>query len=398
MIRFHRFRVNPRILVLASILLVITALMVIPAYVLRNQYHRLIIDEMRMRAEGLAVSVSALIEGELEIYRRLHEVRAIEELDDEELAEYLRLNATLHHIQTYAKADFIYTEKWIDSDTIAYVLDGTEPGTPLFSDLGDLDVMGVVERSVFLNRTVGSTDLIYVTNWGSYITGYAPIVDPQDDTVLGIVGVDYSANSVREHTRTMDLMIGASFFFLILLISIGIFIAFILMARASMEDYLTKLPSRRYFFRRLRDEIRTVKGGNRSFCLMLMDVDWFKMVNDTLGHTEGDRLLVNISGVIRKETRSIDSIARYGGDEFAVILPECSFSQGLTIARRIQHAVTLIDATPSRKASLSIGLAQWESEMDEMMLIECTDKALYQAKAAGKGKISVYDQSLERGS
>jgi diguanylate cyclase (GGDEF)-like protein len=258
--------------------------------------------------------------------------------------------------------------------------------------------MGVVERSVFLNRTVGSTDLIYVTNWGSYITGYAPIVDPQDETVLGIVGVDYSANSVREHTRTMDLMIGASFFFLILLISIGIFIAFILMARASMEDYLTKLPSRRYFFRRLRDEIRTVKGGNRSFCLMLMDVDWFKMVNDTLGHTEGDRLLVNISGVIRKETRSIDSIARYGGDEFAVILPECSISQGLTIARRIQHAVTLIDATPSRKASLSIGLAQWEPEMDEMMLIECTDKALYQAKAAGKGKISVYEPSVERDS
>lgn len=109
-----------------------------------------------------------------------------------------------------------------------------------------------------------------------------------------------------------------------------------------------------------------------------------------MGHIAGDRLLVSIAEVIRSHIRATDTGARYGGDEFAVILPGCSLKQGTEIAETILDAVSRLEAIPGKQASLSIGLVAWKDPMDDHTIISCADEALYQSKSRGRGVITVY--------
>lgn len=392
--RHHRSRINPQIVLLAVILVIITALMAIPAYVISHRQHAFTIEELRLRAEGIAVSVATMLQQNLKAYRAISAAGAIDDLREVEYQQYLELNALLRHIGSEAGTDFLFTERWVDQETAAYILDGTDPQSNDFSPFGSLDGIDPVERKAFLEHKTLSTGLVEDPLWGPFITGYSPIIDVETGDVLGLVGVDFSAESVKNLTKRFDLLLAGSFFLLIVLTSIGIYISFVLLARAAMEDYLTKLHTRRYFVRRLREEISLARRG-RELCVLIADIDWFKHVNDTLGHAEGDRLLVAIASAIRTQVRRIDTCVRYGGDEFAVVFPDCTVKECHAIAKRIQQAVTTVDATPDKKASLSIGIARWQSPMDEHELIACADQALYQTKAEGKGKIAVYGAKAE---
>lgn len=160
------------------------------------------------------------------------------------------------------------------------------------------------------------------------------------------------------------------------------------------HDGLTGLFNNREFYRRLRDEINRYKRFYNSFSLLLMDIDFFKSVNDSYGHQTGDMVLGAVGSIIKESIREIDFAARYGGDEFAVILCGTSEEGALNLAERIR---TKIETTPLRlkdertvKLTVSIGMASFSELIgSEEKFINIADRALYSAKETGRNKTFV---------
>jgi len=165
--------------------------------------------------------------------------------------------------------------------------------------------------------------------------------------------------------------------------------------RLSVVDSLTHVYNRRYFQHRLIDEFERGKRYDREFCCMIIDVDHFKEVNDTLGHPVGDRVLKRVSGILRRNIRAADILCRYGGDEFGLLLPETNFQGAFVTAERVRSIVEKTDlGKPEHtvKLTLSCGISSLVEggAMSMEELVTQADVALYQAKRAGRNQISFY--------
>ena len=112
-----------------------------------------------------------------------------------------------------------------------------------------------------------------------------------------------------------------------------------LLKELSITDHLTHLYNRRYMMDSLEMEFQRAHRKNGELCLVLMDIDHFKKVNDTYGHQHGDMVLAAVAEAVQVELRSYDIAARYGGEEFAMVLPETSLAEGKAVAARLQQAV-----------------------------------------------------------
>ena len=156
-------------------------------------------------------------------------------------------------------------------------------------------------------------------------------------------------------------------------------------------DALTGVLSRRVLLEVLDEEIeRTKRYGHDLVCLML-DIDHFKIFNDTYGHQFGDKVLHRIARVITDQCRANDHVGRYGGEEFLVVLPETRINGASVFAERVRLAVaeTSLDLKEER-ITLSIGVAEWrDADGTTSSLISHADRALLEAKAAGRNRIAV---------
>ncbi|MFQ5543091.1 MAG: diguanylate cyclase [Nitrospiria bacterium] len=163
----------------------------------------------------------------------------------------------------------------------------------------------------------------------------------------------------------------------------------------SITDPLTGLLNRRYFQSRLTEELeRTVRYGLPT-CLILLDIDDFKKINDTYGHATGDYVLKHISRILGETIRTIDVASRYGGDEFTVILPNTSKGDAEIIGTRICESVASdpfqMNGQGRRNLTVSAGLASFPEDAETFEeLVRNTDKALYQAKRLGKNRVCKY--------
>jgi diguanylate cyclase (GGDEF)-like protein len=160
----------------------------------------------------------------------------------------------------------------------------------------------------------------------------------------------------------------------------------------SVRDPLTGLYNHREFFRLLREEAPRSRRYRHPLSLLMIDIDYFKKINDTYGHPAGDRVLSAVAGIIRRELRQVDQVARYGGEEFAAILPETDESEAFALATRIRQAVAArplaISETKGVELTISIGLAVFPDDATaEEGLVEKADHALYAAKAAGRNRV-----------
>ncbi len=171
--------------------------------------------------------------------------------------------------------------------------------------------------------------------------------------------------------------------------------------RLLSHDDLTGLLSSRSFFSELRREAGRAKESKRPFCVLMMDIDYFKSVNDTYGHLTGSKTLEEIGNCIMMNLRSGDAAARFGGEEFAAFLLDAELAQGLIAAERIrseieefQFSVTGKDK-PSRKhhITISIGVASFPTDSsDPIELVEMADSALYHAKREGRNRVCSYSE------
>ena len=156
------------------------------------------------------------------------------------------------------------------------------------------------------------------------------------------------------------------------------------------EDPLTRVLNRRGFEEALAVEVARCERGGGSLCLAVLDVDDFKKLNDTLGHTVGDDALVHLSGIVRATLRPSDVVARYGGEEFVILLPGVGLEEATTIMVRVQRELTrkfFLHDNNKVLITFSAGITQRRDGETEQAVVGRADKALYQAKNTGKNRV-----------
>ena len=157
----------------------------------------------------------------------------------------------------------------------------------------------------------------------------------------------------------------------------------------SVTDELTDLYNKRFFNRQLSIEIARTQRTGEPFCLLFIDLDNFKIVNDTLGHTKGDEFLVKMCRQVIANIRPTDFACRFGGDEFTIILPATSLRDGIAIAGRWHKLFLQVAADMRVPVSSSIGVDEFNvsSKLSAKEFLHQVDQLLYKAKKTGKGKI-----------
>ncbi|MDR5897579.1 diguanylate cyclase [Halomonas vilamensis] len=158
--------------------------------------------------------------------------------------------------------------------------------------------------------------------------------------------------------------------------------------RLANTDILTGLANRLSFDRRLELEMARSQRYQRPLSLIMLDIDHFKPINDTHGHDVGDQVLVHLANVLRENLRMTDLCARWGGEEFIVLVPETAIFQARQLAEKLREAIVATEfPVVGQKISASFGVI--EAHHDELMLqvIKRVDLALYQAKAAGRNQV-----------
>ncbi|MBL8447153.1 MAG: diguanylate cyclase [Zoogloeaceae bacterium] len=156
------------------------------------------------------------------------------------------------------------------------------------------------------------------------------------------------------------------------------------------HDPLTGTLNRKGLDEVITREIARARRRESPICLALLDIDNFKALNDTFGHQVGDNALVHLAGVIKESLRPQDSVGRYGGEEFILVLPDTELDGGLTVLTRLQRELTRkFFLADSRKIliTFSAGVAQLEPEEDCQTALDRADKAMYSAKRAGKNRV-----------
>ena len=166
-------------------------------------------------------------------------------------------------------------------------------------------------------------------------------------------------------------------------------------------DALTGFYNRHQLEERIKQEVSGAKRQNRRLCVIMTDIDYFKNVNDTYGHAAGDLVLKTVSNVIKHQLRDYDIAGRYGGEEFAIILPFTKIEEAQMVAQRLRRAVenTKIDiskinadAEKNINVTISLGVSEYTNNDNEKTLLQKADKALYKAKENGRNKVELYEE------
>ena len=149
--------------------------------------------------------------------------------------------------------------------------------------------------------------------------------------------------------------------------------------RLARTDSLTGVPNRRAWDEELPRELARAAWSGQPMCVALPDLDHFKQYNDRHGHQAGDRFLKEAAAAWQAVVRKTDMVTRYGGEEFAILLPDCDLEDAMEIADRLR--------TAQPEGTCSLGIAQWDGREDVTALVARADRALYAAKEAGRDRI-----------
>ncbi|MFC1670261.1 diguanylate cyclase [Spirochaetota bacterium] len=161
----------------------------------------------------------------------------------------------------------------------------------------------------------------------------------------------------------------------------------------AITDPMTGVYNRRYLDDSIDDFFKTAKKKNEPLSVVMIDLDYFRQINDNYGHDIGDKAIIEIVGVLKNNTREKDIIARYGGDEFTILLPETSHNDGRQVAQNICKKVANLDMLkdfdgPVKNLSLSMGMASFPKNAKSLKTLRAkADKALYNAKENGRNQV-----------
>lgn len=170
--------------------------------------------------------------------------------------------------------------------------------------------------------------------------------------------------------------------------------------RQAMTDTLTGLANRRGLEKRMELERIRARQNNSPFSVILLDIDWFKRINDEFGHLVGDSMLKGIAGILRSQTRKNDLVARFGGEEFLVLLPETDAQGARAVAEKVRAVLSQKEwkikesGKKIGQVTASMGIALYHPEEPDNNVVQRADEALYQAKAQGRDRVVVQPSQL----
>ncbi|MFP3447737.1 diguanylate cyclase domain-containing protein [Pseudomonas sp. SIMBA_067] len=154
------------------------------------------------------------------------------------------------------------------------------------------------------------------------------------------------------------------------------------------RDALTRIANRYRLEKSLQTECERAQRFRQPLSLIAMDMDDFKPINDRYGHARGDAALVLVADNLRTCLRELDVLARWGGDEFVIVLPQTTLGEALDVAAGLRQVMEQLEPVGDCRLTLSYGVVQWQEGEDQHALLARADKALYRAKAAGKNAIA----------
>jgi len=238
------------------------------------------------------------------------------------------------------------------------------------------------------------------------VRGHAPVAhrsettpaahDDQPPALLCLCGIEDADNLSRQVLEYKTLLIND-----ILGANIVNALAHTETDRLAHEDSLTHTRTRRVFDSVLASEWERFNRYKSPFCVAFVDVDLLKRINDTHGHSAGDEVLSTIADVLDKQSRGCDTVARYGGDEFALMLPETDVDGAAVVLKRIQESLArtafsfLPDgpAAGGERPTISIGVACSNGKTAAAEVVQAADHSVYKAKQAGRNQTWVEDGS-----
>jgi diguanylate cyclase (GGDEF)-like protein/PAS domain S-box-containing protein len=153
-------------------------------------------------------------------------------------------------------------------------------------------------------------------------------------------------------------------------------------------DSLTGIANRYMTNQALNDEIARAKRYDDSFALLMLDIDYFKEINDTYGHDIGDIVLQELSSVVASSIRESDIFGRWGGEEFLLIAPKITREDAIKLAEKLRHTVDIHNFSDVKNVTVSIGVTLYSKDYDKEMLLKKVDDALYKSKNSGRNKVS----------
>ena len=210
------------------------------------------------------------------------------------------------------------------------------------------------------------------------------------DKLIGVVNISKSIpNTYNDSDRDL---------FEAIALQAAIAIDKAILYRLAITDGLTKLYIHRYFQQRFDEELQRAKRYSKPLSFLMMDIDHFKIFNDTYGHQVGDRVLKIVARLVEKSVRDVDIVARYGGEEFSVILPELDTQEAEVPAERIRKNIETYDFYVEDKIvpiTVSLGISTYPIHAEEKAdIIEAADNALYYSKETGRNKYSAYTPEI----
>ncbi|MBC53466.1 MAG: hypothetical protein CMQ34_06465 [Gammaproteobacteria bacterium] len=156
------------------------------------------------------------------------------------------------------------------------------------------------------------------------------------------------------------------------------------------RDYLTQTLNRRGFDARLDIAFSTARRYRRPLALIVVDIDYFKRINDRFGHSAGDQVLRAVAQILCEKVRSSDIVSRWGGEEFVILAPETPLNDAMRLSERLRESLAQLDHPGVGQVTASFGVAELADEQSEQALINHADQALYAAKAAGRNRVECY--------
>jgi diguanylate cyclase (GGDEF)-like protein len=173
-----------------------------------------------------------------------------------------------------------------------------------------------------------------------------------------------------------------------------------LLRTKAFVDVLTRVWNREAIIEIALREIAVARGDHRPVGFAIVDIDHFKRVNDCRGHAAGDAVLREISARLRAEIRATDAVGRYGGDEFLIVMPDCTLKASMAASQRIRRAIA---AAPIEveggevNVTASFGVAVWQTEAGPIgEVLRAADGALYRAKARGRNRVAAAPRRRDR--
>jgi diguanylate cyclase (GGDEF)-like protein len=288
------------------------------------------------------------------------------------------------------------------NDDVVFLADAEAPDSPDYSPPGQVYTEATpLLRRVFVDGKP-ATEGPVSDRWGRWVSSLTPLQDPTTGRVIAILGVDISAeawDSSVAHFRWVG--VGVSGF----LATVVVLFSYLVsrerrlgekLVTASRHDGLTGLPNRKVFMEAVQ---RAMESKEPNFAVLYLDLDHFKDVNDTLGHPVGDVLLCLVAERLQSKVKQSDMVARFGGDEFAVIVT--GVSESVLIERVAAELVAAMGSPFSVQGNtvvpgVSIGIATYEpSDIDAEVLLSHADVALYCAKCDGRGRYRFFTAAMD---